>query len=205
MPKAVRNLAVLLAALSLCACNPIDGVMAIVGLSMLGTDGLVHGTYTEEILPVPEALASGMLMTTRKAYQAIGAPGKGEYGSLSILGQISHELVGPEDIGNPSIGKQYFTRQDMKVIDVPRGTTFKVLEVMAVTKHGIKTIDSGQGPICFLVLADSQGEKYYTSTNAFGINREDRFVKYISASPSIKTAMLSSDSFGECRKFTFNP
>jgi hypothetical protein len=157
--------------------------------------------YTEEILPVPKALAEGTIVVGRQAYLAKGIDP--ETSCLPIFGKIKQEIVGPGTIGNPSIGEEYFTEGGRTVQTLATGTEFKVTGVAKVTKHGISTIDSGPGPLYFLILKDKADLDYQIHTAGTGINEDELFLTYVSV--SAKASESTTQNFLDFRSFETGP
>jgi hypothetical protein len=157
--------------------------------------------YTEQKLSIPEEFARGVVTVAKDAYVAVGQDtNELSYTCLPFMGSIQRELVGPDDIDNLTIGRKYFTDRGLAVEPVKKGTTFRVVDVMAVTKHGITTIDSGPGPIYFLILKDQNNLLYHIATVSLGINKQDLFLSFRDPSqPSSDSSvkLLSPDSFEE--------
>lgn len=107
--------------------------------------------YTEKKLPVPEQLTKGMVVVAKDAYLAVGHDKN--YACLKYFGSIDRKIVGPATIYNLTIGKHYFTNKGLTVESLKKGALFQVTDVVAVTKHGITTIDSGSGPIYYIILS----------------------------------------------------
>lgn len=130
--------------------------------------------YTEETLPVPEPLIELEVVVVNRAYLAVGS--NKDFTCLKKLGSIDREVVSAEIINNVTIGRRYFTVKGMQVESLNKGARFKVVDVVAVTKHGITTIDSGPGPIYFLILKDKNETLYRVATASLGQSKEDLFL-----------------------------
>jgi len=129
--------------------------------------------YTEKSLPVPQQLTEGKIVVVKDAYVALGHDE--EYSCLQNLGNIDRKIVGPEAINNITIGEKYFTAKGLTVKPLKKGTSFNLTEVIEVTKRGISTIDSGPGPIYYLILKDKNDNLYNIATVSLGLNQEDLF------------------------------
>ena len=140
--------------------------------------------YTEEKLSVPKELAEGKLVTTQTAYEFIGLEDK-EMSCSPINANIARELISPEN-------KTTYEGFGMTIKEIPVGKVFHVIDAFTQTKHGISTIDSGPGPIELLILQDEQGTHYTISPAGFGINKEGRFLKFVSGE---KEQLLDSSAF----------
>lgn len=154
--------------------------------------------YTENKVSVPEQLAKGEIVIARDAYLAIGHDKN--YACLKNFGNIDREIVGAESINNLSIGRHYFTDRELTVESLKKGASFRVVDIIAVTKHGLSTIDSGPGPIYYLILKDRNDILYQIATVSLGLNKEDLFLSFIDFSqptntPSVK--LLNSFSFDQ--------
>ena len=172
--------------------------MIVIGALYLGGRYIYYGSlirnciYTENKLLVPEQLTKGKIVVAKDAYLAIGHDR--EYSCLKDFGNIDRKIVGAESINNLTIGRHYFTDRGLTVESLKRGASFHVVGVVAVTKHGLSTIDSGSGPIYYLILKDQNNISYQIATVSLGINKGDEFLSFVDTNtPSIK--LLSADSF----------
>lgn len=156
--------------------------------------------YTEKKLPVPEQLTKGMIVVAKDAYLAVGHDSK--YACLKYFGSLDRKIVGPASINNLTIGKRYFTNKGLTVESLKKGALFHVTDVVAVTKHGITTIDSGSGPIYYLILKDQNNISYHIATVSLGFNKKDLFLSFVDSSQSVNPPfvnLLSTDSFDGTR------
>jgi hypothetical protein len=154
--------------------------------------------YTENKLSVPEQLTKGEIVVAKDAYLAVGHDK--EYACLKNFGSIDREIVGADTINNLTIGRHYFTDRGLAVESLKKGASFRVVDVVAVTKHGLTTIDSGSGPIYYLVLKDKNNISYQIATVSLGLNKEDLFLSFVDSSQTLDSSaikLLSPDSFDE--------
>ncbi len=154
--------------------------------------------YTEESLPVIDKLSNGEFVIAKDAYLAIGK--NDDYSCLQIFDNIDREIVGPETINNITIGRKYFTNRGLSVKSLKKGSSFRLTDIIAITKHGISTIDSGPGPIFYLILKDKNNISYQIATVSLGLNKEDLFLSYIDSSQSVNSNsanLLSALSFNQ--------
>ncbi len=133
--------------------------------------------YTEQVLTVPEHLSEGEIVVVKDAYLATGHDK--EYSCLKEFRNIDKEIVGPESINNITIGRKYFTSKGLEVTSLKKGEVFRAVSVIAVTKHGISTIDSGSGPIYYLVMKDQNNTFYQIATVSMGLNDSDLFLSFV--------------------------
>ena len=177
-------------------------VVAYLVLHFIGYGSLTRNcSYTEEELTVPAELVGATFITTQPAYRASSV--EPEYGCMQTMGHIPQELVAPETINNISVGRHYYTDKGRTVSDVPVGTTFTLVHVISVVKHGITTMDSGGGPLEHLLLADSAGNVYSIATVELGTNPSDRFIHLVTKD---KDVLLDSHSFDvKDGRLIFNP
>lgn len=179
-------------------------LLIVIGALYLGGHYVYYGSltrnciYTENKLPVPEQLAQGKIVVAEDAYLAIGHDK--EYACLKNFGSIDKLIVGTDVINNLSIGRHYFTDRGLTVESLEKGASFRVVDVVAVTKHGLSTIDSGPGPIYFLILKDQNNISYQIATVNLGINKEDLFLSFVDSASTINPSsikLLSPYSFDE--------
>jgi hypothetical protein len=144
--------------------------------------------YTEKRLPAPKQLAEGKIVVAKDAYIAIGQDP--EYTCLDNLGKIDRKIVGPEAISNTTIGKDYFINRGLSIEPLKKGSSFNLIDVIAVTKHGITTVDSGPGPIYYLILKDSINALYNIATVSLGLNEEDLFLAFVDSSQTADSSSV---------------
>ena len=85
-----------------------------------------------------------------------------------------------------------------------KGALFHITDVVAVTKHGITTIDSGSGPIYYLILKDQNNILYHIATVSLGLNKKDLFLSFVDSSQSVNPPflkLLSPNSFDVTRHY----
>lgn len=153
--------------------------------------------HTEEHFPVPDQLAKGELMVAKDAYLAKGYDP--EYSCLQDFGRIDKEIVNPEEVNNITVGRRYFIDRGLTVESLKKGTSFRVVDIIAVSEHGISTIDSGGGPTYYLILKDRGGAVYQMATVSLGMDESDLFMSFVDLSkPSDPSyvELLGLDSFG---------
>lgn len=155
--------------------------------------------YTSNKISVPEEIAGGEIIVARDSYVATGVDE--EYSCLKNFRNIDNEIVGPENINNPTISRRYYIDKGLSLKKLIKGTSFKVVAIISVTKHGISTIDSGPGPIYFLILKDNSGVLYKIATVSFGFNKEDLFLAFINNKETAGSSLglLNYESFDEKR------
>ena len=109
----------------------------------------------------PSLLPSNTELTLKKSAYSHQRKYPGQ-GCTPILGKISRELYSQELT-------EAFPGGTIEKLGV--GTKFSLIQVLARTKHGIGTIDSGPGPIFIYVVKDQAGNLYQTVelTSLFGM------------------------------------
>jgi hypothetical protein len=130
--------------------------------------------YTEEDLPVPEELRGVSLAVERDAYVVHGS--ETDLACSPTLGKVPYEIINKETVENVTIGKQYFERQGRSVGRLEKGKKLKVERMIASTKHGISTIDSGSGPTGYLILSGEDGSQYALADAELGWDFEKAFM-----------------------------
>src|SRR3989338_5475972 len=183
-------------------------LLIVVGALYLGGRYVYYGSltrnciYTENKLPIPEQLTKGEIVVAKDAYLAVG--NDKEYACLKNFGSIDREIVGAESINNLTVGRRYFTNRGLAVESLKKRASFRVVDVVAVTKHGLTTIDSGPGPIYYLILKDKNNISYQIATVSLGLNEEDLFLSFEDSPQSTSHSLvkfLSPDSFNETRDY----
>lgn len=144
--------------------------------------------YTEKRLPVPNQLTEGIIKVAKGAYIAVGQDP--EYTCLDNLGNIDRKIVGPESISNITIGKDYFINKGLTVEPLKKGTSFNLIDIIAVSKHGITTVDSGPEPIYYLILKDSNNVLYNIATVSLGLNKGDLFLAFVDSTETTDSSSV---------------
>jgi hypothetical protein len=142
--------------------------------------------YTETELPLNPQIASSFIRFHKGAAILEGV--ERGYECLPTLGTIDKRIINQDSVAselaqNPKVKIQYVDRtSDLKLTAV---------RLMAVTKHGISTIDSGAVVIKYLILKDEAGALYHVATVSLGINAGDEF---LSAVHGDKETVLSPET-----------
>ena len=145
--------------------------------------------YTGETIPVRSELASGTLSFVGPA--AIYAEAYKPYNCVPEFNSIDHR------IGMIS-NEKYFNDgrfvDPLKITHVNESSKieFRVVGLIAITKHGISTIDSGSGPINYLILKDQNDVLYHVAHASLGINKGEEFLELNKTDGT--NEILSSDS-----------
>ena len=147
--------------------------------------------YSEKELPVPEQLTKGEIVVAKNAYLAVGRDKN--HGCLKKLSIVDRKIVRSGE-------EQYYTYGSNVLVIEPlkQNFSFQIVGIVAVTKHGITTIDSGSGPIYYLILKDKNNILYKIATVSFGLNQEDLFLAFKDRTQSAGNSsvkLLSPDSF----------
>lgn len=130
--------------------------------------------YTEKSFPLPESLTHAKAHFIREAAIVNGVDKN--YECLMELGKITNQIASLQDAHISS----YYTI-DPKIIPVNEKSDLELepVKLISTMKHGLSTIDSGPGPIEFLVLKDKEGHLYKVAGVSLGINKGDEFLKII--------------------------
>ena len=136
--------------------------------------------YTEkEIALLPEIKKSTITLIHPASIMEGPSPG---YQCLQQMGSIKNEIRSMEDA-------KYFPERRHRLMD--DSTKLQPTKLIAVTRHGFTTIDSGPGPIFQLILRDRSGALYSIPTIGLGLNRGEEFLKAVNAD---KEMVLSAES-----------
>ncbi len=109
--------------------------------------------YTENTIYVPKQLVDKKIILTKSAYVAIGYDDK--FSCLNNLKNINRKIISSEDIDNGiGIGRDYYEERGAKIQELKTDISFSILKIIAVTKHGMSTMDSGSGPMYYLISKD---------------------------------------------------
>jgi hypothetical protein len=128
-------------------------------------------SYSEVILPIPVELAGAELTVEKDAYQGNGKTD--DYSCLKYLGNIKHQVL---NSGLSESERKYYDVYGVHIVPMEKGKQFQFVNVVAVVKYGIGSIDSGKGPFYRLVLKDSSGELFYTGFSELGYNWGDHLM-----------------------------
>jgi len=137
--------------------------------------------YTEKDVSVPDFLQKAVLVMEQDEYAATGNDPEcctGIWSPLKALGVINNEIIERSTIANTTVGREYFEHQGRKVELLPKGKRFSVVRIIAKTKHGIEAVDSGPGPIDYLVLKDEAGVFYKLAIVSLGTNKGEPYMAY---------------------------
>lgn len=145
--------------------------------------------YTEDVLPAPDQLVAWDVVAVKRAYLAVGY--NQDFSCMDKMGSIDRQIVNAGSINNITVGRRYFEEKGLKVEPLDKGTRFKVVDVVAVTKHGMTTIDSGPGPLYFLILKDSNETLYQIATVSMGVSKDDLFLAVEDHSDMRDSSVLS--------------
>ncbi|AHZ84531.1 hypothetical protein Bb109J_c1840 [Bdellovibrio bacteriovorus] len=139
--------------------------------SLLGTC-----VYTEEIQAVPAQFSSAKVRLIRPAAVLRGIDK--EYQCLAEMGAITNKIV---EAKHASHYRYQIENLQTETVDAGSNLDFEIVKMIAVTKHGIKTLDSGSGPIEHLILKDQHGNLYEVATVSLGLNAGDEYLKAITS------------------------
>lgn len=129
--------------------------------------------YTEEDLPVVADLKEAVFTLEKDASVVRGSDS--DYSCVESLQGIRNDIWSSENI--KSI-RSFYERKGRTVESLPRGKRFTLQKTVAVTKHGISTIDSGPGPIEFLILKDEEGELYQATPGGLGFDDKSSVMSF---------------------------
>ncbi|QDK38127.1 hypothetical protein [Bdellovibrio sp. NC01] len=130
--------------------------------------------YSEKELPLTAEFTDSVFILTKSVAVVRGE--SADYKCLPHMGQIRNMLV------EAQYADHYRTsvvNGKIEYIDVKSGLNLYPMEVVAVTKHGITTMDSGSGPIYYVVMRDPTGQLYQVATVSLGLNKGDEFMKAV--------------------------
>jgi len=118
-----------------------------------------------------EDIKNSKIYFVKPAVVTVGATP--EYSCLSEMGAISNQLVETKYA-------YIYKEREQRTISPSDELILEPVKLIAVTKHGITTIDSGPGPIHHLIFKDSEGGLYQVATVSLGLNKGDEFLKAVS-------------------------
>lgn len=160
------------------------------GLRFIYFGSLVRNCiYTEQTLAMNPSVATAKVLFVRPA--AIIAEVYEPYKCLPGFASVENQII-------PS---KYALRHDNGSAIDPKKITYveansKIelwpIRLVAVTKHGITTIDSGGGPLIHLVFKDTHGALYQIPTVYLGLNKGEEFLEL--QKPDGTKELLSANS-----------
>ncbi|GEM_PF-2020545 len=130
--------------------------------------------YTEQTVPMKPSVATaraifvGPAAIVSEAYD----PYKCLPGFVSVENQIMQSKYKIIHDNGSAIDPKKIT-----YVDAKSKIELRPVRLVAVTKHGISTIDSGGGPIIHLILKDPHGAYYQIPTVYLGMNKGDEFLE----------------------------
>ena len=145
--------------------------------------------YTEQMILMKPSLATARVIFVGPA--AIVSEVYEPYKCLSGFASVENQIM-------PA--KYELRHDDGTVIDLKKITyvdaksrvELRPVNLVAITKHGITTIDSGGGPILHLILKDAHGVLYQIPTVYLGINKGEEFLELQKTNGTRE--LLSADS-----------
>ncbi|QDK45838.1 hypothetical protein DOM22_12095 [Bdellovibrio sp. ZAP7] len=138
--------------------------------------------YTEEEKTVAPRFKDAKIHLFRQA-AVISGPTE-EYACLPLMNQFTNRIQ--------EVQYAHHDKGDKTLIDEKSNLEFSIVRYISVTKHGITTIDSGKGPIDYLILQDQLGKFYRVAVVSLGINRDSD--EYLKASTSEGEEVLSPET-----------
>jgi wobble nucleotide-excising tRNase len=138
--------------------------------------------YTEEEKTVAPRFKTAKIRLFKQAV-VISGPTE-EYACLPLINQFTNRIQEVQYARNE--------KGDKTLIDEKSNLEFEIIKYISVTKHGITTMDSGKGPIDYLILKDQLGKFYRVAIVSLGINRDSD--EYLKATTSEGDEVLSPET-----------
>lgn len=129
--------------------------------------------YTEDSLEIPEELRGAKFYLEKDANVVVGE--NIEYSCLRAIGKINNDIWSRESMVSFTSS---FTHEGRTIESLKAGNVFTLEKIIAVTKHGISTVDSGPGPIYFLVFEDGKDIQYRAAPGDFGIDEKESIMRF---------------------------
>lgn len=152
-------------------------LITIIGL-IFTTRYIVYGsffktcTYTENEIHMNEEMLNSKIYFTRSA--AVIENIEHEYSCLDKMSFIHKKIIQNKNVADY---KYQITDKNIKYLNENSLIEFTPVKLLAISKHGITSIDSGTGPINYLILKDQNGEFYEVATVSLGLNKGEEFLK----------------------------
>ncbi len=129
-------------------------------------------SYTEDPVNIPFSLSKKTFILEEDAYLAVG---KSKEYCVPSLREISHELLSVDVVENSAIDKEYFMLNGQVIKALLKGKVFTIDSIVSQKKHGIGSMDSGSGPIDYILLRDEEDVLYILPTPyiSFGAGVDD--------------------------------
>lgn len=130
--------------------------------------------YTEKTLAMKPNVATAKVIFARPAAIVSEAyePYKCLLGFASVKNQIMNSRYELRYDNGSAIDLKKITYVDSK-----SKIELQPVRLVAVFKHGITTVDSGSGPITYLILKDQYDVQYQVPTVDLGINEGEEFLE----------------------------
>jgi hypothetical protein len=149
--------------------------------------------YTDEVVATPPELIGATIVVEKDQYLGRGYDSNN---CASPLKEITNQVISSESINNVTIGRRYFEDRGLTVDFLKKGKKFQLVEIIAQTKHGLGTIDSGSGPIYFLILRDENGDLYQAATVDLSFDeKESSFAAYKNGSKVVNISWRYFEEF----------
>lgn len=163
-------------------------ILLVFFILLLGWRAFYYGSvfrsciYTEKEIELSETIKNSKFHFIKPAVVVTEGLDK-TFLCLPEIGLVTNEIVEMQYASHYTQGRKTTVTPEMNLVLEP-------YKMMAVMKHGITTIDSGSGPINYLILKDSNGLLYQVGTVGLGLNKGDEFLKAVSGD---KEFILSPD------------
>ena len=164
-------------------------------LGWLGLRFIYYGSfsrnciYSEKSVPMKSGVATGKFKFVGRAV-AIAEPYE-PYACLSEFKTIKYQIQKIEHEIRRDNGST-IEAEKITYFDLNSKIELEPVRLVAVSKHGITTIDSGGGPTEHLILKDKYGALYQIPTVYLGINKGDELLELHRTDGTIE--LMSADS-----------
>lgn len=173
----------------------IVGLVAMKACSNLVLNGSIlrNCPYTETVVQIPASFANGEIQLGYDV--AIGKGFESAYSCLPMMGKIPQHIMGAED-------SKWEHELKFAIADTESDIRLKPEKIIVVTKHGLSTIDSGSGPIVYLILKDKEGQFFSIADVDMGIRESESILTFIVGKEKQRLVMSSVQNI---QNFEFFP
>lgn len=130
--------------------------------------------YTENEIQMNQEILNSKIYLTRSAVVIENI--EHEYSCLDKMSLIHKKIIQDKNITDY---RYQINDKNIKYLNEKSPIEFTPIKLLAISKHGITSIDSGAGPINYLILKDQNGEFYEVATVSLGLNKGEEFLKSI--------------------------
>ena len=124
--------------------------------------------YTEQLQPLPQWAQNSTIKMEQDMYLIKGVNKSDLAHCTESFNNINNEISTYSGDNKTGRSTEFF----------PAGKSFTIKKVISETEHGLYTIDSGPGPLVYLILEDEQGTLYQIAAVWLGMTNEPNMPRF---------------------------